>query len=1380
MISSATTTTTMQFAQAVVRAVPQAPPILAEEIENIAVFYIENPACAHSVYSDAPVQFVLGSHVHLFIYRQEAAIIDIHIPAHLSTLANRRDPISLIEYLEELEGVVTEDPVLIGESVTRPHLTELFDVPKFIATGSTVDTNGSNQPIRTRLPALERFFSHPHIRQPLAILESPDLVLVAYPVRDSLNDTLAFHPHQLGAFKQQFISFQLQLVAKYFGLHGVSLGPIDFRYVYLDPGWWARIQFPLIASWRRTASSALSPPPPLPLPLSSNLYDDEANPVVGAAPPPPVSPRKAHSHTSIFHKWTLGHMSTFDYLMHLNMLAGRTPFSVHLHPVFPWVTDFTTHLAHDPAGLRDLSKTAYRIKKGEEQLDMTYLSGDPAHHVTTHFTDLSYCTYRARALPMAILRRHVRARFSPAEVPPSLAAMVAWTSDECIPEFYADPTICSHGNGGVGFDPLELPPWAAGDSAEFVARHRALLESPVVSQCIHHWIDLIFGHLLTGPAAVAAKNLALPLAHPDSAFVSPHHGVRQLFTTPHPPRLATATSNPHHPSHSRSPTASLGSPLLVPTGPVISLEAWERTVAFDSAYFGRTAGSTSAIPLSLTHPVHPALSGLYSFTLGIQTRRPGAAAWPSLPLGSEAIEIAVFHARRMMPLTELMDRAWMRMEQPLFDKIFVSMIADAGGISLCEGTGNRGPAIPGPVSVAKAVGCLGPDGFLVHLWPAVSTKLADWNGQSVDIDVAFVIKLCTLIGPAATRSKVFPVLSILLRRNTLGSAPTPPPLLDVLTRLGSAFGLSFTRQVSIPFLIREVINVAHARDTLGRVAAVLVDVIERSPCYTSTTNEPSVMGVVAELVDTAVNRAHVPLLQVALEVTEAVIRQGEPLVAPTLLSTSIAAACQKCATAPPTSPLSTDSLISASYTLLCAMLGHEQVKRTYAWASVAERRSQAAASLTRSSNPGGSNGRNPHGSAPSIAHSFAVLSSSSRTPNPTLTSSGSRSLLPALRSLSLENLWQTAAGGGSSSQTSTPSGSSLFVMDTAAPTSSPRSTTSGGSGRSTTDPSVQSATVERYMRTVWTQETGFKGHKAWSFSAPSGLQAVGYHDASRSIIAGGKDKQVHLWNRDSVPADLGGSAGMHPVATYNLHQAAITDAIGFGQHIASCDGTVHLWDASTAQPVTQIQGDAPLALVAPWTDARVLVGAYGSSGIFMNDVRSRSAPIQYVAGSQFSGSVSAVTVSPVTGLLAAASSTGWISLLDTHLGSLLASWRGHDSGVTNMLFLGGSLITIASNDPSLYIWNTTAMNLTATLKLSGVPDIAHAHAISDEALVVLDSSGNSVTVKVRPGSYQILARQRATHMARPIVSTALIRDVSSSASLFLLAGSGDGQIHGFY
>ena len=45
---------------------------------------------------------------------------------------------------------------------------------------------------------------------------------------------------------------------------------------------------------------------------------------------------------------------------------------------------------------------------------------------------------------------------------------------------------------GRSVDAVQLPAWASSPQ-DFIAQHRAALESPYVSANLHHWIDLIFG-----------------------------------------------------------------------------------------------------------------------------------------------------------------------------------------------------------------------------------------------------------------------------------------------------------------------------------------------------------------------------------------------------------------------------------------------------------------------------------------------------------------------------------------------------------------------------------------------------------------------------------------------------------------------------------------------------------------------------------------------------------------------------------------------------------------------------------------------------------------------------------------------------------------------
>lgn len=51
---------------------------------------------------------------------------------------------------------------------------------------------------------------------------------------------------------------------------------------------------------------------------------------------------------------------------------------------------------------------------------------------------------------------------------------------------------------------VKLPPWAMGNARLFIQKHREALESRHVSERLHLWIDLIFGHKQQGEAAKKA------------------------------------------------------------------------------------------------------------------------------------------------------------------------------------------------------------------------------------------------------------------------------------------------------------------------------------------------------------------------------------------------------------------------------------------------------------------------------------------------------------------------------------------------------------------------------------------------------------------------------------------------------------------------------------------------------------------------------------------------------------------------------------------------------------------------------------------------------------------------------------------------------------
>ncbi|XP_076903267.1 protein GFS12-like [Bidens hawaiensis] len=256
---------------------------------------------------------------------------------------------------------------------------------------------------------------------------------------------------------------------------------------------------------------------------------------------------------TVFIRWWSGELTNFDYLLFLNKIVGRRWGDHTFHTVMPWVIDFSVKPdENNETGWRDLSKSKWRLAKGDEQLDFTYLTSEIPHHVSDEcLSELAVCSYKARRLPLSVLRSAVRSVYEPNEYPSTMHRLYQWTPDECIPEFYYDPKIFKSQHSGMS--DLAVPSWAS-NPEEFIKLHRDALESYRVSCQIHHWIDIIFGHKMSGEAAIAAKNVMLPPSDSTSARSA---GRRQLFSLPHPARWGVIKKSSQHDPDSVSETRVL-------------------------------------------------------------------------------------------------------------------------------------------------------------------------------------------------------------------------------------------------------------------------------------------------------------------------------------------------------------------------------------------------------------------------------------------------------------------------------------------------------------------------------------------------------------------------------------------------------------------------------------------------------------------------------------------------------------------------------------------------------------------------------------------------------------------------------------------------------
>jgi serine/threonine protein kinase len=131
-------------------------------------------------------------------------------------------------------------------------------------------------------------------------------------------------------------------------------------------------------------------------------------------------------------QWSKGKITNFEYLMCVNFAAGRFMADPLYHPIVPWATDFVHRLlpcnfASHSVGVarsadvdditrckymcsdevssrsfRDLTKTKFRLSKGDHQLETTFRHSDPSHHVPESLSELTYYIYMARRTPMQV------------------------------------------------------------------------------------------------------------------------------------------------------------------------------------------------------------------------------------------------------------------------------------------------------------------------------------------------------------------------------------------------------------------------------------------------------------------------------------------------------------------------------------------------------------------------------------------------------------------------------------------------------------------------------------------------------------------------------------------------------------------------------------------------------------------------------------------------------------------------------------------------------------------------------------------------------------------------------------------------------------------
>lgn len=237
--------------------------------------------------------------------------------------------------------------------------------------------------------------------------------------------------------------------------------------------------------------------------------------------------------------WRAREVSNFEYLMRLNRLAGRTYHDLSQYPVLPWVlSNYTSDTLNlrDPANYRDFqypmgAQTPARRDRAREQYEISaemydsVLAGadenmqmfqGPPWHFGSNYSNAGFVAwYLLRVEPFTTY--HLILQDGKFDRPDRQFHSIAGAYHSCTtsssdvkeltPEWFYFPEFLRNANGldlgdrqdGVPVRDVVLPPWACGSPEVFVRLHRAALESEIVSQRLHHWVDLVFGFKQRGP-----------------------------------------------------------------------------------------------------------------------------------------------------------------------------------------------------------------------------------------------------------------------------------------------------------------------------------------------------------------------------------------------------------------------------------------------------------------------------------------------------------------------------------------------------------------------------------------------------------------------------------------------------------------------------------------------------------------------------------------------------------------------------------------------------------------------------------------------------------------------------------------------------------------
>lgn len=240
-----------------------------------------------------------------------------------------------------------------------------------------------------------RFESHSNLYPITAVIETASHFVIIYGkfMENTLNDCVTYSPAIIDKShnKPLFIIYQLWQLMKTLHDRGLLLGNIGLDDIFVTENLWLQVIPQLDLNILQSAEE--------------NMPETSVENMVQRKPPTvTLLDDLSYSLKDYCEMWCNGQISNFIYLNILNNLSGRRLGDPSFHYIFPWVTDF---VSRNGMNWRDLTKSKYRLNKGDTQLDLMFAPSGAAnmipHHVSDALSEITYMVYMARRTPKSVL-----------------------------------------------------------------------------------------------------------------------------------------------------------------------------------------------------------------------------------------------------------------------------------------------------------------------------------------------------------------------------------------------------------------------------------------------------------------------------------------------------------------------------------------------------------------------------------------------------------------------------------------------------------------------------------------------------------------------------------------------------------------------------------------------------------------------------------------------------------------------------------------------------------------------------------------------------------------------------------------------------------------